>query len=169
MTTPPPDLTIDEARRTIDRLTAENQGLHERIEKLEETNSALEEELEWWMDDAGEANSFWNEWGDGFIQDAQRILELEARIVMLTRSKGTGLGRGRPPDWSAGQAEQVRSLKEGGMSYRRIADETRLSLRQVQRILKPPTPRPVVTREDREDHLARLSLGGFLWTWILST
>jgi len=160
----PDDLTIDETRRVvaelkrhIGRLTGENEGLFRHIELLETRNSQLVESLDARKEYLESECAFWDEWGDYLDSREERILQLEAEVVMLRRRRGTGIGRGRPADWTENQAKTVRDLKDGGMSYRRIADEVRLTPSQVWTILKPRVT-PAVTRESRESRLAHRAI-----------
>lgn len=88
---------------------------------------------------------------------AEWNLRLEAEVTMLRRRRGSGVGRGRPANWTEGQAKTVRELKASGESFRHIADQVGLTLSQVQTILKPRSG-PAVTHESREDRLARRAL-----------
>lgn len=146
----------------IDRLTAENKGLYERIESLQSTIKSMEssiaimdDELTTWRELS--SGTFWEEHADFLIARAEHILELEGRIVMLSRKRGTGIGRGRPAGWTEGQAADVRQKRASGMTFRAIADECRLTFGQVQSILKQRT-RPALTPETREDRLAQISV-----------
>lgn len=160
----PPDITIEDARSIIAhlngqvaRLTDENQGLYQYIKTLDAASADLIEQINASREHSANAQDFWNEWGDALENMTDRNVELEAENVMLRRSRGSGVGRGRPANWTEGQAQTVRDLKSSGESFRRIADQVGLTLSQVQTILKPKSV-PAVTHESREDRLARRAL-----------
>jgi hypothetical protein len=148
----------------VTRLIDENEGLYQRIGKLEAENRDLQDycdaESEFWdarVAAVEEETAFWDEWGTWASQLAARSLEVEARAAMLSRRRGTGIGRGRPAEWSEEDAARVRALRAAGLSFRGIADETRMTLGKVQRILAPRT-RPPVTHAVQEQRLAQVAI-----------
>ena len=141
-------------RATIIRLHAESEGLHEQIEKLEKENADLDERRETLLQGLSPLLDWYNECRQMFVDIEERNKELEGEVLLLRRRRGSGIGRGRQPEWTKAQAAEVQKRRGEGMSLRRIADETRLTLAQVRTILKP---RPATEDQGmpREEKVAR--------------
>jgi hypothetical protein len=152
------DLTLPEARFMLEyakgviaRLTGENEGLHERVEQLEAQNHELNETAETLYENMREWHDFFEENGNSIIALKERNDELEGEVLMLRRRRGSGVGRGRPAEWTQGEAATVREMRAAGASLGQIAGSTRLSVSQVRTILKsrPPTEEALSSREER--------------------
>ncbi len=73
----------------------------------------------------------------GVFAEFERTMIQERIHAGLRRAKASGKVLGRPRTMTPKQAARIRTLRVDGMSFRRIAKETRQSLGAVQRALAP--------------------------------
>ncbi len=73
----------------------------------------------------------------GVFAEFERTMIQERIHAGLRRAKANGKVLGRPRTMTPKQAARIRTLRADGMSFRRIAKETRQSLGAVQRALAP--------------------------------
>lgn len=161
-------------REANSRLTDEISGLYERIsegDKRQEKHLAdMEQSRDEWMQsyfdlqesisaqvdeqDADDLDRYRN-WVISDKENLGRLRLLEAENAMLRRARGSGVGRGRMPNWTPYQAGQVRELQAGGQSLREISRAVGVTVSQVRTILSRPPERPHPETERAEKLVRR--------------
>ena len=161
-------------REANSRLTDEISGLYERIaegnkwqdKRLADMEQSRDEWKQSYFDlheslsdrlndqDADDLDRY-RDWVTEGKQNLERLRLLEAENAMLRRARGSGVGRGRMPNWTPHQAGQVRELHAGGQSLRQISRAVGVTVSQVRTIMDRPPERPHPETERAEKLVRR--------------